>query len=123
MGNAFLVASLNSRYLMIGFIFEALINILFDYLLIFGKAGFPQMGFDGAAVASLIAECAGMIVVFTVIWFTGLKEKYHLLKNLKFEPVISKEIFRVSVPLVLQYLISVATWLVFPVNRNKRYHG
>lgn len=113
MGNAFLVASLNSRYLMIGFIFEALVNILFDYLLIFGKGGFPQMGFDGAAVASLIAECAGMIMVFTVIWFTGLKGKYHLLKNLKFEPVISKEIFRVSVPLVLQYLISVATWLVF----------
>src|SRR4051812_37293082 len=43
MGNAFLVASLNSRYLLIGFICEAAINVLFDYLLIFGHAGFPAM--------------------------------------------------------------------------------
>ena len=113
MGNAFLVASLNSRYLMIGFIFEALMNILFDYLLIFGHGGFPKMGFNGAAVASIIAECSGMIVVFAVIIFTGLKKKYRLLENFKFDAVLSKEIFRLSIPLVLQYLISVTTWLVF----------
>src|SRR4051812_21966732 len=34
MGNAFLVASLNSRYLMIGFICEAVVNVFFDYVLI-----------------------------------------------------------------------------------------
>jgi putative MATE family efflux protein len=113
MGNAFLVASLNSRYLMIGFVCEALLNILFDYLLIFGKAGFPAMGFNGAAVASVISEFIGMTVVFSVLAFTGLKKKYGLLKSFRFEPVISKEIFRVAVPLVLQYLISVTTWLVF----------
>lgn len=113
MGNAFLVASLNSRYLMIGFIIEALINILFDYLLIFGKAGFPEMGFNGAAVASVIAEFTGMIVVFAVLTFTGLKKKYHLLKDFKFDQLISKEVFQVAIPLVLQYLISVTTWLVF----------
>ncbi len=113
MGNAFLVASLNSRYLMIGFIFEALTNILFDYLLIFGHGGFPEMGFNGAAVASIIAEFTGMIVVFSVLIFTGLKKKYHLLEHFKFDAVLSKEIFRVSIPLVVQYLISVTTWLVF----------
>ncbi len=113
MGNAFLVASLNSRYLMIGFICEALINILFDYLLIFGHGGFPKMGFNGAAVASIIAECAGLLIVFVVLARTGLKKKYGLLKHFKFNAPISKEILRVSVPLVLQYLISVTTWLIF----------
>lgn len=113
MGNAFLVSSLNSRYLIIGFLCEALVNILFDYLLIFGKAGFPMMGFNGAAVASVIAEFTGLIVVFAVIAFTGIKKKYHLLKGFKFDPIINKEIIRVAIPLVLQYLISVTTWLVF----------
>ena len=113
MGNAFLVASLNSRYLMIGFIIEALVNVLFDYLLIFGHGGFPQMGFNGAAVASIIAEFVGMIVVYAVLFGTGLKSKYHLLENFKYDQKTSKEIFTVSVPLVLQYIISVATWLVF----------
>ena len=113
MGNAFLVASLNSRYLMIGFIVEALINVLFDYLLIFGHAGFPEMGFNGAAVASIIAEFSGMVVVYSVLFITGLKSKYNLLEHFKYDKKTSKEIFKVSTPLVLQYLISVATWLVF----------
>ena len=84
MGNAFLVASLNSRYLMFAFICEAIVNILFDYLLIFGHAGFPTMGFNGAAVASLLAEFTGMIVVFGVLVFTGLKTKYELFQTFTF---------------------------------------
>ncbi len=113
MGNAFLVASLNSRLLMIGFIIEAFVNILFDYLLIFGKLGFPQMGFNGAAVASVIAEFVGMLVVYSVLIRTGLKKKYQLLEHFKYDKKTSKEIFTVSVPLVLQYIISITTWLIF----------
>ena len=113
MGNAFLVASLNSRYLMIGFIIEALVNVLFDYLLIFGHGGLPQMGFNGAAVASVIAEFSGMIVVYAVLFRTGLRSRYGLLEHFKYDKKTSKEIFTVSVPLVLQYIISVTTWLVF----------
>jgi multidrug resistance protein, MATE family len=113
MGNAFLIASLNSRYLMIGFICEALLNIVFDYLLIFGKFGFPEMGFNGAAVASVIAEFGGMITVFAVIIFTGLKKKYNLLQSFTYEKIVSKKILNVSLPLVGQYVISVTTWLIF----------
>jgi Na+-driven multidrug efflux pump len=98
---------------MIGFIFEALMNVLFDYLLIFGNWGFPEMGFNGAAVASVIAEGSGMLVVFLVLVITGLKKKYQLLQNFKYYKTYSKEILNVSVPLVFQYVISVTTWLVF----------
>jgi Na+-driven multidrug efflux pump len=80
MGNAFLVSTLNSRLLIIGFVFEALSNILLDYLLIFGKGGLPTLGFNGAAWASVIAEMIGMIVVFSVISISGLKKKYSFLK-------------------------------------------
>ena len=113
MGNAFLIASLNSRYLMIGFICEALFNILFDYLLIFGKHGFPVMGFNGAAVASVLSECVGMIVVFMVIRFSGLKRTYNLLSSFKYNAAISKEILKVAIPLILQFIISLSTWLIF----------
>ncbi len=113
MGNAFLVASLNSRYLMIGFICEAAVNILLDYLLIKGRFGFPRMGFNGAAVASVIAEAIGFLVVFAVLYKTGLKRKYDLLKNFTYNKIISKAIIKVSAPLVAQYVISVTTWLVF----------
>ena len=113
MGNAFLISSLNSRFLIIGFVCEALINILLDYVLIFGHFGFPQMGFNGAALASVLSECIGMIVVFSVITFTGLKKKYKLFQSFHKDKRVSNEILKVAIPLVLQFIISLATWLVF----------
>ena len=113
MGNAFLVASLNSRYLMIGFIAEASTNILLDYLLIYGHWGLPAMGFNGAAVASVIAEAIGFLVMLLVIYKTGLKEEYALLTTFKYDKKTTKEIIRISMPLIVQYVISVTTWLIF----------
>src|ERR1017187_6655208 len=55
-GNAFLIGTLNSRYLLVGTIGQAVINIFFDYTLIYGAFSFPQLGFNGAAFASVIAE-------------------------------------------------------------------
>ena len=113
MGNAFLVSSLNSRYLMIGFIAEALLNILLDYLLIFGHLGFPKMGFNGAALASVIAEATGCMVVLMVLFRSGLRHEYSLFKDFIYDKIKSKEIIRVALPLTLQFVISVGTWLVF----------
>ncbi len=113
MGNAFMVASLNSRYLIIGFISEALLNILLDYLLIFGHAGFPAMGFNGAALASVIAEMIGFIVVLLVLYKTGLRKEYSLFKQYRFDKTKTKEIVKVAAPLIVQFVISVGTWLVF----------
>lgn len=113
MGNAFLLSSLNSRYLMIGFIFEASLNIILDYLLIYGNAGFPMLGFNGAAVASVISEAAGLLVVYIVLHKTGLKKQYFLLQSYVRDKTKMKEIIKVATPLSLQYMISVVTWLVF----------
>jgi Na+-driven multidrug efflux pump len=67
MRNALLVGTNQSRFLIAGSLAEALTNIFFDYGLIYGKFGLPEIGFNGAAYASIIAEFTGMIVVFAVI--------------------------------------------------------
>ncbi len=113
MGNAFLIASLNSRLLLIGFMIEALVNVLLDYLLIFGKLGFPAMGFNGAAWASVFSEIIGMLTVYGVIVFSGLKSKFKLFSNLTYSKTVTKQIYKVAVPLVFQFIISVTTWLLF----------
>jgi Na+-driven multidrug efflux pump len=113
LGNAFLISTLNSRWLIIGFIMQAGFNIFFDYVLIFGNWGFPEMGFNGAALASVLAECIGMLSVLAVITFTGLKSKYQLFQTLNFNWEVTRKIIVVAFPLVLQYIISLATWFVF----------
>lgn len=43
-----------------------LVNVIFNYLLIYGKFGFPEMGVAGAAIATVLArivECAALLCI------------------------------------------------------------
>ncbi len=112
-GNAFLVATLNSRFLLVGTIGQAVINIFFDYTLIYGAFSFPHLGFNGAAFASVIAEVSGMVIVYIVIFRMGLKKEFNLFKSFKYDKAYFKAVLRISAPLVLQFVLSTVTWLVF----------
>jgi multidrug resistance protein, MATE family len=112
-GNAFLVGTLNSRFLVVGTIGQAVINIFFDYALIYGALSFPQLGFNGAAVASVIAEMSGMIIVYVVIFRMGLKKRFNLFNSFRYNKIYSKAVLKISAPLVLQFVLSTVTWLVF----------
>jgi multidrug resistance protein, MATE family len=111
--NSFLLGSNNTRFLMIIMSIEAAANIFFDYVLIYGKWGFPNLGFYGAAYASVLAEVIGMLVGFGVILFNGFHHKFYLIRNSVFDSSIVKRILNQSAPLVFQNFISVASWLMF----------
>jgi Na+-driven multidrug efflux pump len=111
--NAFLIASLNSRLLILGALSQALINIFLDYALIFGHFGMPAMGFIGAAWASVISECGAALVVICVLVFSGLGKTYRLFIPVRWDLKMAKVISSLSAPLILQYVISVGFWLVF----------
>lgn len=113
MGNAFLVGTNNSRYLMIGTLFEAGANIFFDYGLINGHFGLPQLGFNGAAYASVLAEFIGMSVVFLLIFIRKLHLRFHLFSYLRYSKERTMLILNVSAPLIGQFSISLISWLVF----------
>lgn len=113
MGNALLVGTNNSRYMKYGFIAEAILNIFLDYGLIYGKFGLPQLGFNGAAIASVCAEATGALVVFGIIFFKKFHHRFSLFSHFRFNRSLSGLIFRQSSPLVLQFVLSVGAWLLF----------
>ena len=49
---------------------RSLVNVLLDYVLIFGKFGFPAMGVKGAALATTIAELLGDLIVLLYVLTT-----------------------------------------------------
>ena len=53
---AFFVGITRTKVLTVSAVITALTNIILDYLLIFGKFGFPEWGIEGAAIASTAAE-------------------------------------------------------------------
>lgn len=115
MGNALLVATNNSRYMKYGFWTQAGLNILLDYCLIFGNLGFPRIGFNGAAVASVIAETAGMLVIVGIILYKKFHTRFSIFHHTRFNRPMAGLIFRQSSPLVAQWLISILAWMLFYV--------
>ena len=113
MRNALLVGTNQSKYLVIGTLAETVANVFFDYTLIYGKLGFPALGFNGAAIASVIAEATGMFVVFLVIHYKGISKRFSLYKHFKHIPDVSKLIFVQSSPLIFQHAISILAWVFF----------
>jgi MATE family multidrug resistance protein len=113
MRNALLVGTNQSKYLIYGTLAETVVNIVLDYGLIFGHFGLPEMGFTGAAVASICAEASGMLVVFIVIKYAGISKKLQLFKNFKFDKKVTKLILVQSAPLIFQYAISIMSWEFF----------
>lgn len=111
--NALLVGINQSKYLVAGTLAETLANIFFDYTLIFGKLGMPNMGFNGAAVASIIAEFTGMFVIFLVLKQKGITKTFSLFSSFLYRPEYIRLIAKVSGPLTFQHGASVLAWFFF----------
>lgn len=113
MGNAFLVGTNNSRFLIIGTFVEAGANIFFDYSLINGYYGMPKLGFNGAAYASILAEFIGMVTVYGLIVLLKLHRRFQLFYHLRYNKQLSNLILNIAAPLIGQFSISLITWLLF----------
>lgn len=113
MFRAFYIGTTQTKILTINSIFMVFTNMVLNYLLIFGKLGFPVMGIAGAAIASSISEAVS--VVFFCI-YTRRKINYKLYKLFYFAGFKIKtlfEILNVSFWTMMQSFISTGSWLVF----------
>jgi putative MATE family efflux protein len=122
MRNALLVGTNQSRFLVIGTLAETITNIVLDYGLIFGNLGMPELGFNGAAYASVIAEATGMLVVLAVIHFKGFGKSFHLYTSLGWDKATAKLLLIQSSPLIFQYGISIISWEFFFILIERNAH-
>ena len=111
--NSFFMGTGNTRFLMYGTVVQAGLNIVLDYGLIFGKLGMPAMGFNGAAVASVLSEVAGMLVVIFIVFKRKYVQQFYLWRAFQIQTKTLKLIIKTALPLKGQYAISLSSWLFF----------
>lgn len=79
------------------------VNLIFNYILIYGKFGAPQLGVVGAAVATVLSRYVEMAIV--LIRTHGNKEKYrftkHLYRTIRVPAALTKQILIKGTPLML----------------------
>jgi putative MATE family efflux protein len=92
---------------MYGSMISCVFNVFFNYVLIFGKFGFPAMGVEGAAIATLITRVIEFIVC-TVYVFRFEKNICFRLSD--FDPKIEiseiKELVDITMPIMLIEVLS-----------------
>ncbi|SIQ39617.1 MATE family efflux transporter [Maribacter ulvicola] len=113
-----------TKYPMYATIVANVINILLNYLLIFGNFGFPELGIVGAAIGTLVSR---FFMVF-YLWFilrTNIKFKYYVtgFNFAKIEKTVMKKIVELGFPSSLQMFFEVgiftsAVWLSGVLGKN-----
>jgi MATE family multidrug resistance protein len=83
-----------------------IINIVFNYLLIFGKLGFPEMGLNGAGAGTLISRIAMPVLFFVYIIKTPGFKKYFVLAH---QQVFDKQkiirLLKIGIPIAFQIIV------------------
>ncbi len=99
---------------MIGQLVGALINIVFDPILIFGLLGFPKLGVAGAAIATVFGQFCGAVVSF-VIHQRKNPEIRITLSGLRPRSFTVRTILSVGVPSII--MGSIGSVMTYCVNR------
>ena len=103
----------NTKIISITTLLMAGVNIFFDYALIFGHFGFPEMGVAGAGLSSVLAEITAFVTFFAYTFIKLPYKKYNLFTFEKFDGGLLKSVLRISLPTMFQRLVSFGSWFLF----------
>lgn len=94
-------------------IFINVLNIVGDYALIFGKFGFPELGTDGAAYATVGASAVGALIFFLVFVSRKSDMRFAARSGWRVRLDLMARLSRVGLPIGLQWLLDMASFIVF----------
>ena len=89
------------------------VNILLDYLLIFGHYGFPEMGIRGAATASNVAVIVGSMAFLSLIFQHKYRKRFHLINSWKFNLNLFNRLIYYGFPNGLRLFIDMTAFTAF----------
>lgn len=91
----------------------AIVNIVLNYGLIFGKWGLPSMGIAGAGLASTVAEIVAFFVFILYVLLDKKASAYRLFNLPKIDIALIRQQYGLSTPIVAQAIVGLGSWFVF----------
>ena len=110
---SYFLGTTQTKTLTLNSIVMVLSNVVFNYILIFGKFGFPALGIAGAAIGSSLAELVSLIFFILYTRYRIDCRKFGLDRIPKFRPEILKRMLNISFWTMIQNVFSLSTWFLF----------
>lgn len=86
-------------------IIAILVNVILNYILIFGKFGFPELGVIGAALATLIARIVECLSVLSIVYFKKSPIAASIISMFSFTKEFVSKFFKTVIFVVLNELM------------------
>ena len=109
--NVFSMGSRSIRNHKLGMICSTIslfINIILNYVFIFGKLGMPALGASGAAIATVIARIIELILLVSYIYF--IKDDYELRFTFKDIKLINKDLLKAYISKTTPTFLNDTLW-------------
>lgn len=102
-GKAFMVSGLITN----------LLNVIFNYIFIFGNFGFPKMELAGAGLGSTLATGFDFLFYTYILLLKRYRIKYQNFRHFRFDFDVIKSIWKISLPVSFQNLFILIGFLSF----------
>lgn len=79
-------------------------NLFFDYVLIFGKWGFPEFGVTGAGLATALGHLAGGITAILIFKFGNIPFKFSIKGIINPDFKLMRKILDIGIPASIEFL-------------------
>jgi putative MATE family efflux protein len=109
----FLAAINQTKVIMVASIGLNVVNILFNYMLIFGKWGFPALGITGAALGTVLAQGLGTVFLVGYVLLSRHTRPYHCLRFKKLHWNVIADILQSTGPIVVQLATALSIFLYY----------
>lgn len=89
------------------------VNVVLDYMLIFGKWGAPELGITGAAIATVIAGLVAPAILFGLYFSRRIHAVYRTRDHLRIEGRLMWRMIRFGLPSGFNLLVEIASFALF----------
>lgn len=104
--SSFFAAIGRTRIVMISSLVMLLVNVPLNYVLVFGKCGFPELGIIGAAVGSILSALISVFILLMAYLREPLRREFHFKTSLRFDRIVMQKLIRYGYPSGLELLLN-----------------
>jgi multidrug resistance protein, MATE family len=99
------------RAITVAFVFANLLNWFGNWVLIYGKLGFPRLGVDGSAISTCVARVSMAAILFGFAWRYERSRGHPLFRRWAGPSLLKiKQLVRLGLPAAGQIVLEVGAW-------------
>lgn len=101
-----------TRIVMRATIVAMLINVILDYILIFGRFGIRPMGIEGAAIASITGSFGGMLMLIWAYFKKSNRLEFEVMNSFRFDWNIMKRLLYYGYPAGVELFLNFLAFFI-----------